>query len=283
MSSTPEALPLRLTAYFDESTDSMQSRIFAVAGWTGWECDWRRIEPLWNETLAAAAIRVFHMKDCESHWGEFRGWSPTQKIQLVSDLITLIENTGMPPRGLVGFWSGLNLRDYDELVRGKPLPWEDDPYFLCFLHCLRQILPFTDGLPKEVQIDFVFDRNEKLRKRLLAAYEQAHSLPDLEPYRGRFGKARFSSRADSIGLQAADMLVYECYKHQENVASGFIRPQRKSLDRLKARVCPSQQLPRELLERVGKELEQLQAVREILGVKPRPFTDLLDRDLDRKQ
>lgn len=283
MSPTPETIPLRLRAYFDESADGMQSRIFAVAGWVGWEGDWLLIEPQWSEILAAVGIKTFHMKDCESHWGEFRGWTPEQKVKLVSDLIGLIERSGVPPHGLVGFWSGVDIRDYDALVRGRPLPWEDDPYFLCFLHCVKQILPFTDGLPEGVKIDFVFDRNEKLRKRLLAAYEQARSLPDLEPYRGRFGTAIFSSRAESIGLQVADLLAYECYKHQDNIASDAPRPQRMSLKRLKARVSYSQQLPRKVLERLGTDLEQLQVLRDLLGIKARPFADLLEHDADQEQ
>src|SRR5215471_17416642 len=53
--------------------------------------------------------------------------------------------------------------------------------------------------------------------RTCAVYSQLRILLDLAEFHDRFGELRFASRREQPGLQAADLLAYECYKHVVNV------------------------------------------------------------------
>lgn len=259
--------PLRVTAYFDESQDGVQSHVFALAGWTAWNIEWARFEPKWNSVLSAHQVRELHMREYESSWGAFRGWAPDRKIPLLAALIDTFEQSAVAPsKGPVGFWSAVPLQDYERFVRGRPLKWEDDPAFLCFLYCIKRILPFTIGTPKEVQIDFVFDQKPELEERMRAVFWQIRHLPDLAEFRHRLGDLRFASRRNAPALQAADLLAYECYKHTANALAGFPRLQRKSLARLKSRIVHCEPMPAELLERVGLELDRYYGNLEVHGI-----------------
>src|SRR6266478_4794156 len=214
-------LPPRITAYFDESQDGTQSHVFALAGWTAWNVEWELFEPKWGSVLVAHGVAELHMREYESSWGYYKGWDRDRKIRLLSALIDTFEASAAPPSpGPVGFWSALPLQDYERSVRGRPLKWEDDPTFPCFVYCVKQILPFTRGTPEEVQIDFVFDQRPELEQRTRAIFSQLRRLPDLAEFHHRFGELRFASRRNTPALQAADLLAYECYKHVTNVLTG---------------------------------------------------------------
>jgi hypothetical protein len=267
--------PLRITAYFDESQDGVQSHVFALAGWTAWNVEWGMFERKWNSVLAVHQVPELHMREYESSWGSFKGWEPDRKIPLLSALIDTFEQSAAPPSsGPVGFWSAVPLKDYERYVEGRPLKWEDDPAFLCFLYCLKRILPFTIGTPDEVQIDFVFDQKPELEQRMRAIFWQVQQLRDFAEFRHRFGTLQFASRRDSAALQAADLLAYECYKHTANAPTGFPRSQRKSLARLKSRIVHCEPLPAELLERVGIELDLYYKSLEAIGI-PKSRIDTL--------
>lgn len=267
--------PLRITAYFDESQDGIQSHVFALAGWTAWNIEWDLFEPKWNAVLAAHQVPELHMREYESSWGFFRGWGPDRKIPLLSALIDTFEQSAVAPsHGPIGFWSAVPLQDYKQYVRGRPLKWEDDPAFLCFLYCLKRILPFTVGTPVDVQVDFVFDQKPELEQRMHAIYHQVQRLPDFAAFRHRFGSLRFASRRASAALQAADLLAYECYKHTANALTGFPRSQRKSVLRLAPRLARCDPFPAELLRKLGVELDLYYNALEAFGI-PKSRIDTL--------
>lgn len=265
----------RISAYFDESYDREQSHVFALAGWTAWNIEWEHFDSGWRAVLAKHGVADLHMRDYESGWGEYKGWDATRKIEFLSELIDIFDESAAPPSsGPVGFWSALPLKDYERYVGGRPLKWEDDPSFVCFVHCMNRILPFTRGTPDEVKIDFVFDSNPRLEQRTLAIFSQLRFLPDLAEFHHRFGEIRFASRRAEPGLQAADLLAYECYKHVVNVFARFPRPQRKSLARLKSRIVYSEALPAELLEKLGVEIERYYDLLNALGISRSRFDTL---------
>jgi hypothetical protein len=101
--------------------------------------------------------------------------------------------------------------------------------------------------------------------------------PDLQPGASspaRFGEVRFASRRDTPPLQAADLLAYESYKHVVNAFSGFRRPQRRSLARLKSRIVYAEPLPTGLLEKLGVEMESYCNFLNAIGI-PRSRIDTL--------
>ena len=257
----------RITAYFDESYDREHSHMFALAGWAAWDVEWELFDLAWRAVLADYGVRDLHMREYESMWGDFMGWDSARKVRFLSALIDTFEASAAPPSpGPIGFWSALPLKDYDRLIGGRPLKWEDDPTFLCFLHCIQRLLPFTNGTPGEVRIDFVFDWNPKLEQRTRAIFSQLRIVPVLSEFCHRLGDVRFASRRDTPPLQAADLLAYECYKHVVNFSAGSPRPQRKSLARLKSRIVYSELLPTELLERLGVDLERYYNLLAALGI-----------------
>lgn len=270
-----ERPPLRLTAYFDESHDATKSKVFVYAGWTAWRIEWESFGRLWHSVLLGEGLQDFHMADYEASRGAFKGWDRRRKVLLLAALIDAFDKCAAPPsRGPVGFWSAVELPDYEKFVRGHALKWEDDPMFLCFLHCIKQIFPMIRGTPAEAQVDFVFDWKPELEQRTRAIFWQLRHLPDLIEFRHRFGELSFSSRRQTPQLQAADLLAYECFKHLLNALDGFPRPKRKSLARLETRIVYSSPMPRELLRRLGIQLDLYYAALAAMGI-PKAKIDTL--------
>jgi hypothetical protein len=265
----------RIIAYFDESYDREHSHVFALAGWTAWNTEWERLNSEWRAVLAEYGIADLHMRDYESGWGQYKGWERTRKIEFLSALIdTFGEGSASPSSGPLGFWSALPLKDYERYVGGRPLKWEDHHSFVCFVHCISRMLPFTRGMPQGVKIDFVFDSNPNLETRTRAIFSQLPFLPEFAEFHHRFGDVRFASRRDTPPLQAADLLAYECYKHVVNASAGFRRPKRKSLVRIESRIAHSEPLPAKLLEKLGEEIESYYHFLNAMGI-PRSRIDTL--------
>jgi hypothetical protein len=88
-----------------------------LAGWTAWTVEWQPFETKWSSVLTSHGLDDFHMREYESGWGSFQGWERARKINLLSQLIDTFEASAAPPsRGPVGFWSGMNLPDYEKFV-----------------------------------------------------------------------------------------------------------------------------------------------------------------------
>jgi len=249
---------MSFVAYLDESSDPRRQRAFTLAGYVGHEDSWELFEDRWAKRLEDDGIQTFHMTDCENCYGEFGKWRQQKhkSVALITDLVSIVLESE-----LIGFWSGVPLKDYNELVAGKIPAIIDDPYFLCFVHCLNQVLPGLDNQPPAETLSFVFEENRSVETGVLTMYQWAKILPTFSQDRKqRLGGATFVAKNNSHALQAADMIAYESFKHLDNSLFNPQIKERRSMARLKEKVVRAYPLHRDILEKLASEMRGLDGV-----------------------
>ena len=213
--SSRERMSALLVAHLDESGIHAGSRICAIAGFVGAQEEWGVFERRWRREIEQAGVRQFHMAEFESRQGEFVGWSEGRREQFLERLMELIR-----ARDLEGVGSGLVMADYDRLsddekawmTHGNP----EQPYFLCFQHCVVEAVSRANALPSAERVAFVFDRQDDFQAEATRLYNR---MKDQVDWPNRFRLAdfvSFASKRETVALQAADLLAYETYKHLEN-------------------------------------------------------------------
>jgi len=190
------------------------ARVCAVAGYLGSEAQWEQFASRWESVLAGAGLRAFDIADCERGEGEFAGWGPDQKAELLERLVVAIHQSGLEVIGsalpLVEF-EALSPADRVSLTCGRP----DDPHLLCFNHCLVEAAQRAAPLPREEKVCFVFDWHDEIGSAALWHFEELKNLTS-EPVRERLGAVGFESREEFSPLQAAEFLANECSRHSED-------------------------------------------------------------------
>lgn len=113
-----------ITAYGDESSDK-DKRVLAVGAFVGRADEWTALLLDWIERIKPEnlpnPITSFHMTDCETGQGEFRGkfgWTEESRKRLIIDLIEIITR-----RRVLLYGAGLQMKDYGnlDLIDGKPV------------------------------------------------------------------------------------------------------------------------------------------------------------------
>jgi len=202
---------MSLVVYADESTDERQQRVFAVGGVMATEAEWDQFIPKW---LAITDGIPFHSADCESGHGAYEGWPLKRRRKLYSDLVKLV--AGANP--LLGIGSVVNLQEFWAVF---PRVAPDSPFFLCFQDAVvnfglaaRLVIPID-------HLNVVFDRSERHQSRATALFEKFKKPGSYDEL--PLNAIRFDSRDRAPGLQVADLIARESFKHLDNQLSPKLR------------------------------------------------------------
>ena len=99
-----------LCSYCDESSDEQMQRVYVMAGYLATKATWLIFSQRWRQALADAGLNTFHMTECNSGHGEFKGRSSTEREDLQRQFIEIINTSE-----LVGSVGGILLMDYNLL------------------------------------------------------------------------------------------------------------------------------------------------------------------------
>jgi len=217
-----------IAAYFDESSDQQQERIFVVAGYIGLEEHWRALSRKWATMLSDVGIAEFHAVDCEHGTAQFAGMSRRRRQGIQRRFVELLADES---NGLIGIVGAIMLGPYARLRQrfresrrippGLPISGTlDHPYYLAFQLAIESaaINPAVTALPAIEKLDFVFDRHSLGGRipTLFGSIQGDHSLG----YSSRLASVQFHSRTTVLPLQAADLLAYEAYRFGDTQLSG---------------------------------------------------------------
>jgi hypothetical protein len=185
-------------------------RVCAVAGYLGSREQWANFAPRWEKAVTEAGVREFRREDLERGGGEFSGWGEEKRSQFLARLMAIIHESQ-----LEALTSGLALEEFEalspadkvSLTCGRPA----DPHVLCFNHCLVEAARRAASHPREEKVGIVFDWNDAIGSAALWHMEELKTLTS-EAIRERLGALGFESRLEFPGLQAADLLVFDCFQ-----------------------------------------------------------------------
>jgi hypothetical protein len=213
-----------LTVYADESTDEKEERVFAVGGVIAKQEEWDEFLVKWLEITEGTP---FHSSDCETGHGSYEGWPLKRRRKLYADLVKLV--VGKNP--LLGIGGVVNLKEFWEAF---PSVNRDSPYFLCFQDIVVNFALLTHLVVPIDQVDFVFDRSQRYQYNATILFEKFNKMPEWYD-RFRLNEIRFASKDTTPGLQVADLVARESFKHLDNQLSS------KRLPRLPMRALGTSQ------------------------------------------
>ena len=128
-----------VTGYFDASGHPDSGTVLVVSGFVSSDARWERFERQWNEVLAAAGIRVFHMRDFTQSTGEFEVWKGDEEKRksLLSDLIEIVVNSASVFYSVAG---AVVVKDWHQCNRDYRLEESDlQPYSIGGWLCVNQV------------------------------------------------------------------------------------------------------------------------------------------------
>jgi hypothetical protein len=195
---------------FDESFDA---RIMTIGGWIAEEREWRRLENQWQRCIDRQnssahedqQISRFHAAEMNGYKEEFANWDKPMSEQFCGKLVNLILRRQM---------GGICIAaDMDAIREAFP---EDDPnrkdavYVLCMKQAMVEIGHVMGHFFPEDQVALIHDHGD-WDKQALAGYKQMVDDPQWAS-RKYFHSITPLTWKESVGLQAADLLVYEAFK-----------------------------------------------------------------------
>lgn len=247
-----------IEAYFDES--ERDTGFFAVAGYGFVPDHAREFDREWREILGP--IRAFHATDVANFKDEFKDFTPKTRDALV---IRAVEIVTKHIEVAVGF--SCRRADFESgaiNLRGLREPYS----YFCHL-CMQEIGNWMRAQHIDGDVAYFFDQGNFFKKEASALMNLAINLPEVgELYRRR---SHIFARSDDVTpLQAADLLVWEWTKYQDDTVDQKIRPLRKSLEALfDSRKYRMRHLSAESLSKLYEPMRQLQALEGIEGEWPK--------------
>jgi hypothetical protein len=214
-----------IEVYLDESGIHDEAEICLVAGYFGQPGAWEKLELRWKKILDRASVPLerFHALDLMEHRRVFFNMERNKHEKLISDLATAVSTFRVYP---VAF--GLVLADFHALsmsqkkfftgatidTRYKPGRLRTEgcpskPYFMPFLHCVRQILDHT---PNGATAQFYFGLDRPFYRYAVEMFKMIKARQD-DPRSTKLGNSHLPEAKKTPQLQAADFLCYLTYKH----------------------------------------------------------------------
>jgi hypothetical protein len=217
----PEYLAM-LWAYFDDSSDEHKQRFCAAGGLLNSDFVWKRFELAWDEAMKDLAGKPFHASDCECGWGDFEGWPKDKRDEIMRAGSSLIRDFDFTAYGCA-----VSVQDYAEVFPGYG---EHDPYLLCIADCIASIAEIAEvssrsvapyGLPP-TDVQFWIEENKDTAGRATQIFYDLKGIHLWNPSARLSGVTHLGKQI--VGLQAADLIAREVFKHFDNKG---IRPTRK--------------------------------------------------------
>lgn len=208
--------------YVDESGTHGDADVVTVAAYAGRPKAWREWSREWKK--AKRPIKVFHAVDAANRVGEFEGWSPDERTELVKTLLPVIMGNK-----IAGAVIALDKKEFRAATEGKEelLKALGNPYTTCFHWLVQSLLELLKPNKKET-LKFVHENNS-YEKEATASFEfiSKNANPNKVPMRLLFG-----GKLEQMPLQTADILAYEAYKRFQEPG----KPEREPWQILKPKV-----------------------------------------------
>ena len=229
-------------AYFDESSDGKQEKIFVIAGFLGRYDQWSKIEWRWRTLLNKYGINYYHAVEAEFARREFekppyrtdhKAALTQGQFQLLGDVRT--DFLSVLTSGFVtGLSIGIPMVAFNAVANTPDIleKFGNSPYYYCaHLAMLRALHGIRYELGSRELVKFIFDQQKQHEGEMTRVHEEFRKK-DLV-YRSQVGSLSFEDKQQFIPLQVADTLAYETRKYFEARMQDENAPERPELQKLK--------------------------------------------------
>lgn len=217
-------------AYLDESV-SRQRGIFALAGYVGRvEAFDQWLSPKWEFVRANAPhpVKEFKASACNGGFGEFKNWTPQQRVSFRGLLVSVISNS----RPLFGVgaavradWNGAST----DLLRKKLYR---AAYLTCFTLVMSDVLKLVrHQLGPDGHFQLICDEEKHMENKAKEMYKTLKELWTADQ-EDQIRTPHFLPSHKFPPLQAADLFAFETLRAMANRLENFPRKPRQTLRRL---------------------------------------------------
>lgn len=218
-----------LTVYCDDSGTDENTRVAVVAGYLSNVAQWEIFNKEWTNVLEKFGISGMRRTDLENFRGDFKKWNPTRRTALLQQLQPIISR-----RTKMAVGTMVIKEEFEKLIPGDIKEKTGGVYGFLAYNCLVGVSQWCNRPSRRhnQQINWVFEAGTtghgQVDKMLRATYanEKLRHVTHL-------GGWSFSGK-DTVPLQSADLMAYECFKLIENqvVDKGEKYPVRISMTKL---------------------------------------------------
>jgi len=205
-----------LESYFDDSSDSRRSNLYACGGLLGGPDQWDRFDILWNNETHALK-EPFRSADCEGGYGQFRDWLKPERDALMARLVSVICKIR-----LSGFASIVPVAEYKKAF---PHCKERDPFLLSLRQVVMNMAAIAGVLKNQVTLWF---ERGSVDGAIRATFESIAEFKSWPPARWLKG-INFGTKT-LRPLQSADLVAREAFKHIANLG---VKPMRLPVQRMR--------------------------------------------------
>ena len=196
-----------LQAYMDESGVHDGSPVVTVAAYIERPKQWRAFAKEWN--AKKKPIRIYHAADAQNLHGEFEGWKPERRDELVKRILPVI-----PKHKLAGVVIGIRLHEFEKAMKPHPELSEmfGTPYTACFHWTVQRIMNLMEQVGNNERIAFFHETNDYQGE----AIDAFKFIKEQRTKHKSIMSLTFGTKDDYVPLQAADVLAYEGNKKLRN-------------------------------------------------------------------
>lgn len=205
-------VPFKYVGYCDESEDDTSLVITCVFARA---VDWALIVRPWQELLNKYEIGEFHAEHCEHRKGFWKTWTdPAERSAAASRFLDLITVNRLPFPTV--YATGVDLKSFKDIAAsiiqtahpGRRLA---EPWLLAFHQVLDDMLYAqrltNNALGVHETIDLICDEKDEFSARVSRRVKEVKETTD-HP----LADVTFADSASAVGLQIADLVVYEMRK-----------------------------------------------------------------------
>ena len=249
-------------AYIDESIG--KNRTFALGCAIAQDSVWKRMSQDWKRCLrrknghltrqGRPRISRYHATDCESRFGEFKGWDISEKNAFVAELISIVNRHHIH---IVGFTVHLEeLAEFYPQIEKEYL--EMAAYGVLATLLFTEIVEQASQISRQPAIKVVYEHGD-VTQHMQYAYDSMKASKAFAELFDGIEKANWKM----ISLQVADLIAFETMKDRDNQKGPVIRDRRLSLETIlggKLAGAKGFHFGRDGLQRLASERHKLKAV-----------------------
>jgi hypothetical protein len=202
-----------LTFKFDESYNN---RTLCVGGWLAAPDEWTRLETQWQKRIdhqnrvmpQNKHITRFHAANLNCFDHEFKNWTRDDSNLFTGKLLDILQR-----RDMIAISCGIRIDDFFEVFDENDPKDKAQLYSLCMKQVMVELGHALDELPG-YQIFMIHDHGN-WDVEALQSYNSMLSEPRWQSA-DRFAGITPGSWEKVVGLQAADLIAYETFKHLDN-------------------------------------------------------------------
>ena len=200
----------RGNAYFDESGAEELPGYFGVAGFAGSEHQWNVFQSLWKETLEETGAPYVHMREFAHSVGTFAGWKKdtTRRERLMAGVVAAVLRSDLTAVG-----SAMRVDDFNALVEEERTRLVS-PYYCCLQDVLHGFALTTMDEDPQIEMNVTGDQHKDCEEKAKKLYRALRKTGG--PFLNLAEELNYADMRETLGLQAADLLVYEMVKELRN-------------------------------------------------------------------